>query len=99
MSDRDELPRRSGSELAAALLVRAALLSGASWEVPATVVMMREAAEYIQREQAILTQLRDEMRDGQKCAYELYGPKSPRGHDFKRWADALDQILSGQPEP
>lgn len=41
------MPQRSPIELATALRVRAACLSGQSWEVPATVAMLREAAAVI----------------------------------------------------
>jgi hypothetical protein len=43
-----ELPKRSHTELAAALREHAGCLSGAAWEVPATQAMMREAADALE---------------------------------------------------
>ena len=42
------LPVRSVLELAAALRSRASYLTGQAWEVPATVAMMREAADRLE---------------------------------------------------
>ena len=48
---------------------------------------------------AQLTQLRDEMRQHARNAFEVPGPDVITAPQVVRWADRLDQILSGDPEP
>src|SRR5687767_865899 len=56
----EALPRRDAKELADALRIRADLLSGQHWEVPATQAMMREAESLLISQQAALEHLRQE---------------------------------------
>jgi len=50
-------PIRGAAELAQALRARAGLLGGQGWEVPATVAMMREAADRIERDARAVREL------------------------------------------
>lgn len=56
-----DLPKRTAIELAQALRERAALLSGEAWETPATVAMMREAADMLERISRALGAVSDEV--------------------------------------
>lgn len=42
--------------------------------------------------------LEGEIRAASLAVYEMYGPKSPRGHDLKRWADELEALQGLPPE-
>lgn len=55
-----ELPKREPAELVTALRSRAPLISGQSWEAPATAAMMNEAAEAIDQLRAENAALRAE---------------------------------------
>lgn len=55
-----QVPKRDSAELADALAVRATRLSGESWELPATIAMMREASEMLD---ALRAQLSEDARE------------------------------------
>ena len=56
------LPERSTEDLIAALRVRAARLTGEPWEVPATILMLREAADRLETLQAQRVEARGRRR-------------------------------------
>lgn len=65
MTDPDAaaLPVRSVDELIRDLRLRAAMLGGEPWELPATAAMMREAADALAAQRAALAQLRKALHD------------------------------------
>lgn len=91
-----ELPTRTADELARDLRVRAQYLCGASWEVPATVAMMREAADWLAQlaeKDATIAELRQRDKVISRQLERVADGYDPLTKDLRERLEAADATI------